>query len=465
MLKPILFSCCLFCFAFTSKAATIIEATLITNPATSYRIIANQSALNDYEGQLLNEGKTNEKGELKAIFEIGTEQPVTLFIGKQFLKIWIIPNTSLQIIEVAGNHFQFKGEAAAHNIFFYQSGIMMPFTIPPAPSTQSFDPQLFFKYQDSLQQTRNDQYDELFSKNPPSKTFASFCKAEISHAAISAKSQYPLEYIYMKKTLEFSNIPAGYFRFWSDFRLYNDSCLSDAYQNSIHNYLQYIVSVQMNNDISDTEKFHSLLFKAADSLLTNHPFTLQKQKTDILLTMVRYFDLPVLFDTEYKKYQSVFPESVSLPLIETEWKKKTGSELSTPSFRLKNTSGQYVDIKDLRGKVVYIDFWGSWCKACLLQMPNSAKVQEKLKNEAVVFLFIDFFDSKEKWLKCIRERKLGGLHIKAEKADEAYFDEVFGINQGFPRYALLDRDGRLITTAAPHPNDDQLENFIRKYLD
>lgn len=465
MLKPILFSCCLFCFAFTSKAATIIEASLITSPSTSFRIIANQSALNDYEGQLLNEGKTNEKGELKAIVEIGAEQPVTLFIGKQFLKLWIIPNTRLQITEAAGNHFQFNGEAAAHNIFFYQSGFMMPFSILPAPSTQSFEPQLFFKYQDSLQQSRNDQYDELFSKNPPSKTFASFCKAEISHAAISAKSQYPLEYIYMKKTLEFSNIPAGYFRFWSDFRLYDDSCLSDAYQNSIHNYLQYVVTVQMNNDISDTEKFHILLLKAADSLLASHPLTLQKQKTDILLTMVRYFDLPVLFEKEFKKYQSGFPESVSIPLVSSEWNKKKGSLLSSPSFRLKNTSGLYVDIKDLKGKVVYIDFWGSWCKACLLQMPNSAKLQARLKNEAVVFLFIDFFDSKEKWLKYIKDRKLGGLHLRAEKKDEAYFDAVFGINQGFPRYALLNKEGKLITTAAPHPNDDQLEEFIKKYLD
>jgi hypothetical protein len=54
--------------------------------------------------------------------------------------------------------------------------------------------------------------------------------------------------------------------------------------------------------------------------------------------------------------------------------------------------------------------------------------------------------------------------VKAEKEDEDYFEKIFGISQGFPRYALVDKSGRLVTTAAPHPGDEGIYLFIEKYL-
>lgn len=135
-----------------------------------------------------------------------------------------------------------------------------------------------------------------------------------------------------------------------------------------------------------------------------------------------------------------------------------------PDFMLKDASWELFDIKSLRSKVVYLDFWGSWCKPCLAQMPNSAIVQNKFKGKDVAFLFIDFYETNKKWLKTIKERKLKGIHVKAEKADEQYFDGTFGVKQCFPRYALLDKNGTLITSSAPHPNDEDAVLLIDKYL-
>jgi len=115
--------------------------------------------------------------------------------------------------------------------------------------------------------------------------------------------------------------------------------------------------------------------------------------------------------------------------------------------------------------VVYIDFWGSWCKACLAQWPNTIQLQKAFAKDDLVFLFIDFYDTKEKWINALREKKIEGIHLKAEKSDEQYFNDVFGIANGFPRYAVLDRQGRLVTSSAPHPNDNSTEDFLKKILE
>ena len=98
-------------------------------------------------------------------------------------------------------------------------------------------------------------------------------------------------------------------------------------------------------------------------------------------------------------------------------------------------------------------------------MPHAAQLKEKLKGKDVVFLYLNFYDTQQKWLTAIKKYAIGGTHLKAEKTDEEYFDKVFKINQGFPRYALINKKGSLVTISAPPPNDPAAYNLIIKHLD
>ncbi|RZL32882.1 MAG: TlpA family protein disulfide reductase, partial [Pedobacter sp.] len=135
-----------------------------------------------------------------------------------------------------------------------------------------------------------------------------------------------------------------------------------------------------------------------------------------------------------------------------------------PVFSLKNTKGETISIETFKGKVVYIDFWGSWCKACLFEMPNAKKLREKFKNEQIVFLYLDFYDTKDLWLNAIKTHQITGINLKAENTDEKFFHDVFGIKNGFPRYAVMDKNGFLISTAAPSPSNPTVENYLIKLL-
>jgi thiol-disulfide isomerase/thioredoxin len=55
--------------------------------------------------------------------------------------------------------------------------------------------------------------------------------------------------------------------------------------------------------------------------------------------------------------------------------------------KLKELTGQSIDLAQFEGKAVFINFWATWCKPCIVEMPTIAAAQEKLKNEKVVFLF------------------------------------------------------------------------------
>lgn len=449
--------------AITSFGQSTIQVKLPSLPSTDFQITADQSALNNYSGEKLAEGRTNEKGEFTATFKLSSESPVIIFIDGLFFKVWIIPDTALSIKEFAVDKYSFSGTSERENTFLYQTNIMMPFKQSGSIDDKIFEPAKQEMFLNEIESKRTVVFDSIFAVNKASEVFDNYVKAEILNFTMFSKNQYAARFL-ATKTIKNQDIPNDYYNFWSKFKLFDDSCLSVSYQYSLRDFIAYQALKKLHNDNSDTEKVFQAGFEIMDSLLLNHPITLQKQKTDTLLLLIKYFDFPALVQNEFEKYGKQFPSSPSLELIGKELEKKNKNTLTTPSFKLKNVTGKFVDIKDLKGKVVYIDFWGSWCKACLIQMPNSAILQKKFKSKDVVFLFIDFYDTKEKWLKAIKVKKLGGLHIKAETSDEEYFDNVFGVKQGFPRYALIDKSGRLVTTSAPHPSNPQLINFIETYL-
>ena len=60
--------------------------------------------------------------------------------------------------------------------------------------------------------------------------------------------------------------------------------------------------------------------------------------------------------------------------------------LTAQQIKLIDLDNQYVDLADYKGKTIFLNFWATWCKPCIEEMPAIAKAQELLKNEPVVFI-------------------------------------------------------------------------------
>ena len=75
-----------------------------------------------------------------------------------------------------------------------------------------------------------------------------------------------------------------------------------------------------------------------------------------------------------------------------------------PSLFLSDTKGQSIDIADLRGKVLFINFWATWCPPCIAEMPSIETLYEHFKeNENVVFLMVDADNDPQKSMEFMKK--------------------------------------------------------------
>jgi len=129
----------------------------------------------------------------------------------------------------------------------------------------------------------------------------------------------------------------------------------------------------------------------------------------------------------------------------------------SPTFNLENYKGGKTSLKSLRGKYVYIDVWATWCAPCRQQIPALKKIEESYKDKNIYFvsLSIDKQTDKIKWLKMIREMKLGGIQLLAENDWNSKFVKDYQIT-GIPRFILIDPEGNIVDANAPRPTDPRL---------
>ncbi|RSK47538.1 TlpA disulfide reductase family protein [Hymenobacter rigui] len=122
-----------------------------------------------------------------------------------------------------------------------------------------------------------------------------------------------------------------------------------------------------------------------------------------------------------------------------------------PDFTLLNHAGQPVSLASLRGKVVYLDFWGTWCAPCRQELPAAAQLTRQFAGRNVVFVSIAVRDSEKKWQHVLAAEHLLGpgqvqLLSPTDEVPTAY--HVWE----YPTYLLIGRDGRVLQARAPRPS-------------
>lgn len=138
--------------------------------------------------------------------------------------------------------------------------------------------------------------------------------------------------------------------------------------------------------------------------------------------------------------------------------------LKTTPMELKFTAvdGTEVDISKLRGQVVLIDCWATWCVPCIKELPNIKAARAKWgdKGFTVVGITFDRVADREKLVKFIADEKLVWPHWFNEKGGTNPFGKQYNI-RSIPATFLLGKDGRLVTTET---HGEKLEAALQKLL-
>lgn len=145
-----------------------------------------------------------------------------------------------------------------------------------------------------------------------------------------------------------------------------------------------------------------------------------------------------------KEYQNV------LSLLE---KQEAGGSVAigkaAPDIALPNPSGEVLTLSSLKGKVVLLDFWASWCGPCRRVNPELVAAYNKYKDKGFEIFSVSLDKDKAKWEGAIAQ---DGLKWKYHVSDLKFWDsapaKVYGV-QGIPQQYILDRDGKIMTILEP----------------
>lgn len=110
----------------------------------------------------------------------------------------------------------------------------------------------------------------------------------------------------------------------------------------------------------------------------------------------------------------------------------------TPDFTLATPDGKKLSLKDFRGKLVFLNFWASWCVPCREEMPAMEKLYQEFKDKGLVVVAINLKDNKQDAVKFVKELK---LTYPIALDPDGNVGNLYGA-WGLPTSYLIDGDGK-----------------------
>ncbi|NNE30516.1 MAG: TlpA family protein disulfide reductase [Saprospiraceae bacterium] len=120
---------------------------------------------------------------------------------------------------------------------------------------------------------------------------------------------------------------------------------------------------------------------------------------------------------------------------------RTASGSLAPHFELTSSNGNAVSLKDLKGKVIFLNFWASWCRPCISKMEALKSIQPDLQNSNVEFVNISLDKSRDTWKRTIENRGFGNaINLFADNAIETGVAAQYGVKI-LPQFFIIDKNG------------------------
>ena len=129
---------------------------------------------------------------------------------------------------------------------------------------------------------------------------------------------------------------------------------------------------------------------------------------------------------------------------------------AAPPFRAKSMDGEKFSNESLKGKVVLLQFWATWCKYCRSDQPVVDEITREFADRGLIVLAVSVNESKKTVKKYLEQTPRVPKIVLTEDTNLAAFFEA----KSYPLYVLLDRDGMIAGTQRGSGGSDALRNLL-----
>ncbi len=164
-----------------------------------------------------------------------------------------------------------------------------------------------------------------------------------------------------------------------------------------------------------------------------------------------------------EKYKSTTDEeSIQRLMIQLHQSRSFVIGSEAPDFTQKTHEGEDLSLSDLRGKVVLIDFWASWCGPCRKENPHVVKLYKKYKDQGFEILSVSLDKDMKRWTQAIEKDGLEWKHVSDLKGWKNTVAQTYSV-RSIPHTVLLDKDGKIIArNLRSKALDQELKNIFEK---
>lgn len=232
----------------------------------------------------------------------------------------------------------------------------------------------------------------------------------------------------------------------------------------------YVNSVKGSQNMELYRRFNNLMVDATDpasqAALPKEVETLLHENNDLLMSAF----LVTFFESAFEQYAPLYKE-VRDALVgryaNNDFVKHLDQKLQSvvmvgmeaPNIVMTDTAGVVRSLSDLRGKVVLIDFWASWCGPCRMENPNVVRVYQKYHDKGFEIFSVSLDKDRDKWVAAIKKDNLfWPNHVSDLKYWSSAAGRLYGISS-IPATVLIDRDGKVLARNLRGP---QLEQKLKE---
>jgi thiol-disulfide isomerase/thioredoxin len=459
-----------FSSAFCQGNITIAGS--ITNPSADNIIVVNATSTKVIPDAKQDKVMLDKDGKFNIIIPV-TEKFNWIIIvhNNKRIDFYAEAGTSLNL-KATGNNFdtdvQFDGKGSELPQYFADAskthdGIMAYYK--KLQQACQHEPAAVRKSLDSVKTQEEDRYNTTANKNI-SKDFAKFWYAFLTYATYDAMLQYPMIHQMMaRQQTEIPNIPKPLFEVpLKTPKEFDDKKLDiPFYQSYVQGYyvmmlnaVGYANEVTANSDGSSGDRSKAL--QQTDSVLKlvykNMPSKTAEFAAGRIIATESKTWTPEELESHVASYKKQFPKSTKaaeLDNLVSELKKFNPGQPAL-DFKFTTIDGKDMKLSELKGKVVYLDFWASWCGPCKGEMPYAKQVKEHFKDRTdVVFLYISIDDKEDAWKRGIEALNITGMHTRTSGwgGNIATQYEI----QSIPAYFLIDKKGNFAIKKTPRPSE------------